>query len=96
MKTMLDIADFIPRGKENAITRQNLCEITGLNDRAVRESISQARREIPIISLANKGYYIPTEKEDVEQWVKQEEHRAKSIFWSMAGAKKFLKGFEKQ
>lgn len=90
----MNIADFIPLGMKNAITREELRKLTGLNDRQIREMISQARRETPIISLDNKGYFIPSEDEkaDVEKWIKQEEHRAKSIFWSMAGAKKFIKG----
>ena len=40
------------------------------------------------------GYYRP-EKEDipaVRGWLKQETARAKSIFWSIKGARKFLKG----
>lgn len=90
----MNIADFIPVGRQNAVTREELRKLTGLNDRQIREMISQARRETPIISLDNKGYFIPSEDEkaDVEKWIKQEEHRAKSIFWSMAGAKKFIKG----
>lgn len=90
----MNIADFIPLGMKNAITREELRKLTGLNDRQIREMISQKRREIPIISLDNKGYFIPTKEEKplVEKWVNQEKHRAKSIFWSMAGAKKFIEG----
>lgn len=90
----MNITDFIPVGRQNAVTREKLRKLTGLNDRQIREMISQARRKTPIISLDNKGYFIPSEDEkaDVEKWIKQEEHRAKSIFWSMAGAKKFIKG----
>ena len=89
----MNIADFIPLGMKNAITREELRELTGLNVRQIREMISQARRETPIISLDNKGYFIPTKEEKplVERWISQEEHRAKSIFWSMAGAKEFIK-----
>ena len=38
------IIDHIPEGKENAITRDRLCAVTGFPDRKLREEIEQARR----------------------------------------------------
>ena len=49
----MDITTYIPKGKENAISRKALIELTGLPDRKVRECISQARRETVIINLQN-------------------------------------------
>lgn len=86
----MNILDYIPYGEENAVSRQKLCTLTGLNDRAVREEISQARRNTPILSFGG-GYFIPTaaEKYKARQWVMQEMRRAKSILWSIRGAKAF-------
>lgn len=86
------IADHIPYGKKNAVTREYLCNVTGLKDRDVREMISKERRNTPILS-SGKGYFQPTEDEtaEVAKWVIQESKRARSIFWSMWGAKAYLK-----
>ena len=85
----MDLVELIPKGKSNAITRQELCELTCLKDRDVRERISQIRRERPIIS-AGKGYYLPESDEEVRSWIEREGKRARSIFWSMRGAKQYL------
>lgn len=90
----MNIIDYMPCGQKNAITRAELSKITGLKDRVVRELIGQARRETPILNTQNgEGYFIPlpSEKHLVERWLKQEESRAKSIFWSIRGAKNFIK-----
>ena len=43
------ITDYIPIGKENAVTRAHLRAVTGLPDRKIREEIEQARRKGAII-----------------------------------------------
>lgn len=92
------ITDYIPTGRENAISRADLCRLTGLADRQVRENIAQARRNTPIINLQDgDGYFIPdpTDSGDMAQlrrYVKQEEARLKSIGWSLKAARKMLKG----
>lgn len=89
---MIDILDFIPKGRENAIKRSKLILLTGLSDRKIRELIADARRETVIINLqTGDGYYIPTTKEEIERFVKQEEHRLKSIGYSLKAARRALK-----
>lgn len=90
----MNIIDYIPYGQKNAVSRTSLRVQTGLNDRAIRELIGQARRETPILNTQNgEGYFIPlpSEMHLVERWLKQETSRAKSTFWSLKGAKNFLK-----
>ena len=89
----MNIIDFIPFGKENAITRDQLKAMTGLGDRKVRNMINKERRYYPIINIQDgDGYFRPTqeEKDYVRKWIKQEMRRAKSSFWSLRGAKQFL------
>ena len=90
----MNIADFIPVGKDNAISRSQLVKLTGLSDRIIRDMIALERRNTAILNLQNgAGYYIPSESEkaDLERFIKQEEARAKSIFWSLRGAKSALR-----
>lgn len=86
----MNILDYIPKGEENAISRQMLCKLTGKEDRLVRRMIAQARREVPILSFG-KGYFIPTENErdKAKAWYRKEAARARSIFWSAKAAREF-------
>lgn len=92
----MTIIEFIPYGRKNAVTRQELCRITGLCDRKVRQSIEDARREYAIINLQDGGGYFrpdPTDPVDctlARTWVRQETARAKSLFRATKGAKELL------
>ena len=90
----MNIINLIPYGKNNATTRTRLCELTKLSDRKIRDMIADARRDNAIINTQDgKGYYrpLPTDKKQVEQYIKQEQHRAKAIFYSLKGASEWLK-----
>ena len=56
----MNIVDFIPKGKENAVTRGALCIYTGLDDRTVRKLIKIARDGgAPILSSSHSvGYWL--------------------------------------
>ena len=75
------ITDYIPHGKDNAIIRAELCSITNLHDRLIRELIETARRNGTIIlnDQDGKGYYISDNLSDIKRQYLQNEHRAMSI-----------------
>ncbi len=51
---------MIPYGSENAISRERLCEISGLNDSAMRIELSELKMRYPICSSCQfKGYFRP-------------------------------------
>lgn len=91
---MQNIVKHIPFGKQNAITRMELANITNLTDREVRRLISEARTETVILSVyGGKGYFRPTqeEKTEVEKWLRREHNRAVSTFKAMKAARIFVK-----
>ena len=93
---MLHIVNLIPYGKENAITRTALCNITGLTDRDVRRRIAEDRKTSVILSVdGGKGYFRPTETEfeEVEVWIKKETARAKSTFEGLKAARDSVKKY---
>lgn len=54
----MNISDYIPFGKDNAISRKKLEKVTGLSDRDIREEIAMARRNTVILNLSNgQGYF---------------------------------------
>mgnify|MGYP006927162435 FL=1 len=95
MKESIKIVDYIPFGKENAISRQQLERVTGLSDRDVREAISLARRNTVILNLSNgKGYFQPIQGEEddlVVKYFKQEDSRLKRIGWSLMATRRRVK-----
>ena len=76
----MDILEYIPYGRENAIKRKNLRDLTGLSDRDMRRAIELARKETPIINMQDgRGYYRPDNRDDLQRYVLQEQARAKNI-----------------
>jgi biotin operon repressor len=87
----MNLLDYIPTGKDNAVTRPQLCKLTGMSDRKVREQISQLRRDHVIINdQSGKGYYRSNDRAEIERYVRQETARLKSIGWSLKAARKAL------
>lgn len=91
------ITEYIPIGRDNAISREMLCALTGMTDRAVRDAIADARRTEPILNMQDgAGYYRPDltdpiEVIETEHFVNQETSRIRSIGWSLKGAREALK-----
>lgn len=92
-----DILDYIPTGHDNAVTRRELTDQTGIKDRAIRDMIHYARRKIVILNLQDgKGYFIPDmnlpeERIMLVQYIQQEESRLKSIGWALKAARRMAR-----
>lgn len=96
-KKGFDILDYIPTGHKNAVTRAELCNRTGIPDRAVRLAIHKSRRNIPILNMQDaRGYFIPDmnlveEQLMLKRYVQQETSRLQSIGWSLKAARQTLR-----
>ena len=75
------IVDYIPVGRENAVTRRQLCELTGMRDRALRNAIEDARQngEIIINAQDGRGYYRSEEPNDLAGQYVRNRNRAMAI-----------------
>lgn len=75
------IVDHIPVGRENAVTRRQLCELTGMRDRALRNAIEDARQngEIIINAQDGRGYYRSEEPNDLAGQYVRNRNRAMAI-----------------
>lgn len=90
-----DVFNCLGVGKDNAVSREDIRQQTGYNDRTIREAIEQLRKKHAIPSLTNgKGYYIATEDAEgakaATEWVIGQNRRAKSIRASCRGAQKLI------
>ena len=87
-KNKFNIVDYIPVGHDNAISRKELCRLTGLNDRKIREEIAKARESACICNMSDgAGYYIPEQLAEITDYINQESARARSIFKALKGAR---------
>ena len=94
----MEIINFIPYGRAHAVSRQELTNVTGYNDRKVRKMISEARKEHVILSLENgSGYYQPTADDypELRKFINREESRAKSVFVALKKAKALCEDHER-
>lgn len=77
----MDIVTYIPRGRENAIKRDELVRILNLPDRTIRNMIEEARRrgEIIINDGSGAGYWTSDDLGEITRQLKMNERRAKSV-----------------
>ena len=92
----IDILDYIRTGHDRAITRAELSDLTGIDDRTIRDMIHYARRDIPILNMQDgRGYFIPDmnileERMMLMKYIRQEESRLKSIGWALKTARRAM------
>lgn len=86
---------LIPSGQENAISTASLMEAAGYSDtRLLRHDIRQLRIAGEVILSSTQkggGYYRPKTSDEIRRFIRQEEHRAKSIFYGLKAARRLLK-----
>ena len=76
----LHIADYLSRGRENALTSRELERLTNLDGRSVRLLIERERRSgTPILSDCASGYFLPSTDDERAACVRSLRHRAREI-----------------
>jgi len=95
---MIDILEFIPRGKSNAITRMSLANKIKSSDRHVRVLIHRKREagELIISETSGKGYYQPESRKEVMRFIKQQKSYIKNLQRSISKAEKAMKVLPEQ
>lgn len=101
IKEVITIADLIPEGRDNAVSRALLtekCVANGLidknvkdKDRAMRNLVKKSRIDWTILNLSDgDGYYRPTHEDllELRRYIRQEENRGKAVFNNIQNAKK--------
>ena len=74
------ILKLLRHGAENALTLNDLTNVTGWSGRAIRRVIHKARRDgVPILSDCEHGYFYPGSASEKRRFVRSMKHRAKEI-----------------
>ena len=73
----MQITDYIPYGKDHAISRAELARITGLKDREVRKAIKRelGRGTVILSSAAARGYWRTDDTAEIEAFIRESDHR---------------------
>ena len=78
----MPIIDYIPIGREDAISARKLAELLDTTPRAVTKSIEALRlRKIPICASSDSegGYYRPRDANELSSYLAQRNHRARTV-----------------
>lgn len=77
----MNIADYIPYGRGNAVTNSYLGSLLGLSRREIEKAVQDARKQgEPIISDNVNGYYMATCQHDIDMFYNSMRHRALEVF----------------
>ena len=86
------IAELLPRGKENAISTAKLCRAVGdVSVRKLRKMVAEERKAGSIILTSKNGYFIPSDINEVEEFLRTLDSKARSIMVALQSARKLLK-----
>ena len=83
-------------GESNAVSVAELCRITGLQDRELRAAIAAERSHGSVICSNAKGYFLPGNRSELQDYIHRERARSKSITRSLKAAEKLLKDWKEQ
>ena len=85
------IVERLPKGKKNAVSTKALCNMTGLGVRELRAVVAKERiaGEL-ILSSAKGGYYLPEDRNEVEEFVRTLDSKGRSIMCALRSARAYL------
>ena len=81
------ILNVLRDGEQNGIHLKDLITITGFQDRELRKLIEFIRRNGVVIIADNSGYYFPSDISELRSYLKRQESRAKSTYYTLSTAK---------
>ncbi|MBE7011318.1 MAG: hypothetical protein E7415_01435 [Ruminococcaceae bacterium] len=84
------ILNMLETGEKNAVHLKAIINRTELKNREARKCIEQLRRSGFVIVSNSNGYFIPETPEELQKYINQETHRAKSVFYTLKNARQLL------
>ena len=92
----MEVIDCIRVGHENAVSRRDLCIMTGKRDRQVRKEIQRLRATLPIINSGD-GYFLPNsddliDKAEATRYLLTERAKANEIYIGLTMVQRFIDG----
>lgn len=86
------ILSLIGTGWEQGVHVRDICRATELDDRGARKAIEAIRRAgVVVCTDCLHGYYYPETLEELGQYVRQEERRGRSTFYTLKAARQLYR-----
>lgn len=85
------IVTLLREGENNAVHGAELARYVNMDARELRQAIEKLRRNGVIIASSQKGYYYPANTGELAAFVRKEERRARSVFYTLRAARQLLK-----
>ena len=94
----MDIMTFIAKGKENAISRQELCQLLNQPDRVVRKLIQEARDrgEVILNDQSGAGYWTSDDEGELKRQYNTNQRRARAILRQQKYLRRRLRALEQR
>ncbi len=93
----MKISEYLKEGKENATSMETLIQRTGYSRRDIQKMIAAERRDgILIVSDTQRpgGFYLPGNAEELAEFVRHMDSRAKAAMVACRGARQRLRELE--
>lgn len=101
MKTKFTVLDFIPFGKENAISQEDLAIRMQCDKRTIRATIYSARVKGAVICStceggSTAGYYRPLSVNEAMPYIKMQRSRIASAKEALKSAEEYISEYESE
>ena len=84
------ILDYIPEGREHAVSMRYLAIILNTDTRTIRSMVHNARISGHVVIGDDSGYYKPVYEEDVTGWIRKETAALRSKNMALQSARNAL------
>lgn len=94
------IIEFLKKGKQNAIPSKQLAKIASCSSvRELQALVSRERQQGAVILSTSRnggGYYLPSDADEVREFIRTLDARARHTFLALRSARKYLRELEEQ
>lgn len=88
------VLSAIGTGREQGAHLRDIHRATGFGERTVRKVIEDIRRAGVVVCNSLDGYFFPETLDELRLYVRQEERRGRSTFYTLGSARRLLQELE--
>lgn len=88
----MNLLTYIPQGRAAAVTREQLCRLTGWNDRRVRREIKElVKAGYPVISFSDgAGYWYSNDLDEIARFLREADSRSRTEYLTTEKLRRML------
>ena len=96
----MTLLNAIPYGRENARSRAEIVQLTGINDRKIRDEIKKLNAELTkhgeaiLSSSSQRGYWRTANIDEMKRYLTESRHRREKLYKNDEPIQKLVYSFE--